>query len=115
MTSTLYRHLRISDGRKDLSAKDMRILVDLINFRLPNLDLLHIQAVDPGVENWPHVRYPGLLIDALGTLAAMRPLARLDSWPFIFVKPRVRFYQAHDSFRLDPHMGIISQPSFNMT
>jgi hypothetical protein len=51
MTSTLYRDLRISDGRKDLSAKDMRILVDLINFRLLNLALLDIRAVDPEVED----------------------------------------------------------------
>lgn len=115
MTSTLYRDLRISDGRKYLSAKDMRILVDLINFRLPNLHLLQIQAVDPEVENWPRVRYPGLLIDALRTLAAMRPLARLDSWPIFSIKPRVRFYLARDSFRLDPHWSFVNKPWYKMT
>jgi hypothetical protein len=115
MTSALYHDLTITDGRKDLSAKDMRILVDLINLRLPNLRDLDIQAVNPEVEDWPHVRPPGLLSDALRTLAAITPLARLTSWPDVSLMPRICFYQALDSVQNDTQLTLTSQPWYKLT
>jgi len=115
MTSTLYRNLTIVDGRKDMSGKDMKILVDLINLRLPNLRSLDIQGLDPGLESYRHVQYPGLLIDALQILAATRPLAHLTLWPDISIKPRLCFYSEEViDFADDPHFAAIGEPWWDM-
>lgn len=107
-TSTLYRNLTIIDGRNDLFAKEMKNLVDLINHRMPNLHSLKIQVYDPGLEGWPDIRYPRLLIDDLQMLAAVRPLARLTFWPEISIKHRLCFYPDLDSFRDDPHLAAVN-------
>ncbi|CAD0082372.1 unnamed protein product [Aureobasidium vineae] len=52
-TSSLYHHLTIIDGSRNLTAKDMRILVDLINSKLPNLLTFSLEAVNPETKAWP--------------------------------------------------------------
>jgi hypothetical protein len=91
-TRTLYRNLTISYGRECLSAKDMNVIVDLINLKLSNLLSLNIQAVNPAIEAWPKLQWHSLLQNHLQTIAAARPVARLTSRPLISIKPRARLY-----------------------
>jgi hypothetical protein len=98
-TSALYHNLTISYGREYLSAKDMKVVVDLINLRLPNLLSLSIQALDPAIEAWPKMRMRSLLEDIQKTLAAARPVARLTSRPVISIKSRARLSIEIHSFR----------------
>jgi hypothetical protein len=99
-TSALYRDLTISYGRhRCLSAKNMKVLVDLINHRLSDLLCLNIQAVNPAIEAWPRFLFPGLSVDCFRTLAAARPVARLTSRPHISIKPRALLYVELDISR----------------
>jgi hypothetical protein len=102
-TSALYHDLTISYGRGvHLSAKDMKVLVDLINLRLSNLLYLNIQAVNPAIEAWPHFLCTSLAEDAFKTLAAARPVARLTSRPSILIKPRARLHLELEMSRETP-------------
>lgn len=98
-TRALHHHLTIHYGREGLSAKDMRVLVDTINLKLPNLLSLSIQAVNPAIEAWPKIQWRGLSEDYLKTLGAARPVARLNSRPVISIKPRARLYVDIDAFK----------------
>jgi hypothetical protein len=51
-TSTLYRDLTINYGHKNLSAKDMKAFVDLINLKLLNLVSMKMQAVTSEDKSW---------------------------------------------------------------
>ncbi|KAH0382656.1 hypothetical protein KCU92_g6096, partial [Aureobasidium melanogenum] len=90
-TCALYRQLTIVNG-KDLSAKAMTSIVDIINTKLPNLVSLEIRAIDPRIEALINGEPPQFIRESINMMAAARPLARLTSSPEITLKPRVSFY-----------------------
>ncbi|CAD0082245.1 unnamed protein product [Aureobasidium vineae] len=106
----LYRHLAIVNNNyasgESLSAKDMNILVDLINSKLPNLSSLEIRAIDPEIETCSNDEDTGFVQDALRIITAARPVARLASCPKVSLKPRLSFYLA-DSITYDPEITLI--------
>jgi hypothetical protein len=92
-TSMLYHNLTIRYGSRKhlyLSAKDMKVLVDLINLRLSNLLSLGIRAVTPSTQAWYRCRMFYLFRELLRTLAAARLVACLTSRPYISFSPRGR-------------------------
>jgi hypothetical protein len=99
-TSTLYHNLTIIECSP--STRNTKLLVDLINLRLPNLISLSIQAIDPATEGWPEDEISDLLLGALEITEAARPVARLVSRPVLSTKPRVFFYLRHEPFMSDP-------------
>ncbi|KAH0164664.1 hypothetical protein KCU67_g5044, partial [Aureobasidium melanogenum] len=90
-TCALYRQLTIVNG-KDLSAKAMTSIVDIINTKLLNLVSLDIRAIDPRIEALINGEPPQFIRESINMMAAARPLARLTSSPEITLKPRVSFY-----------------------
>jgi len=111
-TSRLYRTLTIVCGH--LSGKDMRLIVDLINLRLPKLRLLSIRAINPAIEGWPRMSFPALTKGAYQIMAAARPVARLTSRPVLSIKPRYRFYLKHEPYKNDPDYWFTSHLRWSM-
>ncbi|CAD0106596.1 unnamed protein product [Aureobasidium uvarum] len=100
-SSALYHHLTIINNNnhapgRSLSAKDMNILVDLINSKLPNLSSLEIRSIDPELDTCSNDEDIGFVQDALRIIAAARPVARLASCPKVSLEPRLSFYLADD-------------------
>jgi hypothetical protein len=92
-TSMLYRDLTIRYGSRKylyLSAKDMNVLVDLINLKLPNLLSLTFREVRYSSGERLRSRMIDLFQELLRTLAAARPVACLTSRPYISSRERTR-------------------------
>ncbi|KAH0361422.1 hypothetical protein KCU65_g8723, partial [Aureobasidium melanogenum] len=102
-TCALYRQLTIVNG-KDLSAKVMGSIVDIINTELPNLDSLEIRAIDPRIEALINGEAPQFISECIDMMAAARPLGHLTSSPRITLKPRVSFYLECDYPTDDPNV-----------
>ncbi|KAK6005710.1 hypothetical protein QM012_007352 [Aureobasidium pullulans] len=106
----LIRHLTIINNKsgagKFLSAKDMNIIVKLLNRKLPNLSSLQIRANDPMTEPWIDGNVPQFVIEFLSIMAAARPVARLVSRPTVTLKPRICFFLELDTFVFDPKITM---------
>jgi hypothetical protein len=91
-TSTLYHDLTINYGHRNLSAKDVKALVDLINLKLPNLLSTKIQVVtsEDGSRRW--ASRLDFVKDFLQTIVAARPVAGLNAPLSLSIKPRARLY-----------------------
>jgi hypothetical protein len=98
-TATLYHNLTINYGHKNLSAKDMKIFVDLINLKLPNLLSMKMQAVTSEDGSWRWASGFDLAKDFLQTIAAARPVANLKARPSFSIKPRICFYLRFEPFK----------------
>ncbi|KAG9673218.1 hypothetical protein KCU99_g6374, partial [Aureobasidium melanogenum] len=105
-TCALYHQLTIVNG-KDLSAKTVSSIVDIINTKLPNLVSLEIRAIDPRIEALINGEAPEFVTEHIQLMAAARPLARLASSPRISLKTRLCFYLDHDYSDPDPDTHLI--------
>jgi len=103
----LFDELTVIDGSKELSARDVKAIVDLANSKLPNLKIINIQSIDPVFETWVDGEPPSCAGDFAQLMTASRPVACLTSTPILSVKPRLLFYFEYDMISPDPGTRLI--------
>ncbi|THY22629.1 hypothetical protein D6D01_06247 [Aureobasidium pullulans] len=104
----LFDRLTVVDGSRNMSAKDVKGVVDLANSKLPNLKFFSIESINPALEAWVDGESPSFVQDYLRLIVASRPVACLASGPVISIKPRLLFYFESGITSDDPdtHVGM---------
>ncbi|CAD0085685.1 unnamed protein product [Aureobasidium mustum] len=105
-TCALYRQMTIVNG-KNLSAKAMRFIVNILNSKLPCVMSLSLRAIDPHTEVWLNNESPEWLKEHMQLMAAARPLSCLTSSPKISLKTRLCFCLDYNYFDPDPETQLI--------